>query len=209
MAEAAYLAENLYSRFPTGTIHFITTNMYMERLMPIVLVHCESHYFIGVDNGVFSILFHQKDAQFRLLASQVDEDWNLIISGAIQQLTGGIAWNTIGTALEQLRQVKRPEPFIKESYVEGAVLFTDDFGNAITNIKQEQVSSVFDLSKVIISFGASHRIQGIKKSIAEAADHEPFAIFNAFGHLLLGMKNYNFSRLFDVKDGIKVALQAI
>jgi len=209
IVEAAYLAENLFHRFPVGSYHFVATNIFMETDLPLLVASYQGHYFIGIDNGIFSLIFKSSAVQYRLMAASIDDDWNMQVANTVAKLQAGVPFEQLGLPHLVARQLVKNEPFYKDNYIEGAVLFTDNFGNVITNIQRDFIIGRFHLEKVRVNFGASHRIQGILPGIANASDHEPFAIFNSFGYLLLGMKNYHFARLFDVKDGMKISMSEI
>ncbi len=56
--ETAYVIRHAYGNFPRGTIHIIGVNTEESLDEPHLVVLYDGHYFIGADNGVFSLIFN-------------------------------------------------------------------------------------------------------------------------------------------------------
>jgi len=61
--EAAFIIKNCYLDFPPGTIHIIGVNPERSEDTPHIACFINGHYFIGADNGIFSIVFDKKPVQ--------------------------------------------------------------------------------------------------------------------------------------------------
>ena len=60
---AAFCLKNCYQDFPEGTIHIIGVSPEAnEHVCHLIIKHNE-HYFIGADNGMFSLLFDEKPTE--------------------------------------------------------------------------------------------------------------------------------------------------
>src|ERR1043166_9627398 len=57
--DAAYIIRNAYHTFPKGTIHIIGIRSEQTDLASHVIVLADGHYFIGADNGIFSLLLEK------------------------------------------------------------------------------------------------------------------------------------------------------
>ena len=55
--EAAYVIRNAYKSFPDNTVHIIGINTEESLNHPHSVVYYNKQYFIGSDNGVFSLIF--------------------------------------------------------------------------------------------------------------------------------------------------------
>src|SRR5690606_30276713 len=70
IAQAAYFINNIFRDFPEGTIHFLGVDALPQisignpesNLYPIVM-KLKGHYFVGCDNGIFSLLNDYKKAE--------------------------------------------------------------------------------------------------------------------------------------------------
>src|SRR5512133_2364165 len=54
--QAAFIVRNSYRNFPEGTIHIIGVIEEASIESPHTLVVHDGHYFIGADNGIFSMI---------------------------------------------------------------------------------------------------------------------------------------------------------
>ena len=70
----AFVLRNAYPEFPRGTIHIIGVNSEADGHTPHLVVRHDGHYFIGADNGVFSLLFDGKPHEAFELTIKLDTD---------------------------------------------------------------------------------------------------------------------------------------
>ena len=57
--EAAYTLRNCYNDFPLGSIHIISVDDELTLENEHLVVKANEHYFVGPDNGFFSIFFNK------------------------------------------------------------------------------------------------------------------------------------------------------
>ena len=57
LTEAAFIIRNCYHDFPEGTIHIIGVSTIESEHTPHTIICTEGQYFIGADNGIFSLIF--------------------------------------------------------------------------------------------------------------------------------------------------------
>ena len=68
---AAWVLKNAYLNFPKGTVHILSVNSEGSDDIAQVVVDYDGHYFIGADNGVFSLMFDKKpDRVFEININQ-------------------------------------------------------------------------------------------------------------------------------------------
>ena len=60
IVQGAFVLKNAYSSFPKGSIHILSVNNFYTEHYCFLAVRYDEHYFIGPDNGVFSLLFDEK-----------------------------------------------------------------------------------------------------------------------------------------------------
>ena len=58
---AAFVLKNVYQDFPSGTIHIIGVNTETDKDCSHLIVYANEHYFIGSDNGIFSLILENLD----------------------------------------------------------------------------------------------------------------------------------------------------
>ena len=57
IVQGAYVLKNAYEHFPKGSIHILSVNNFYKKEPRFLAVRHNGHYFIGPDNGIFSLLF--------------------------------------------------------------------------------------------------------------------------------------------------------
>ena len=59
IVQAAFILKNSYESFPKGTIHILSVNSFHDRKRKFLAIRHNEHYFVGPDNGIFSLLFDE------------------------------------------------------------------------------------------------------------------------------------------------------
>jgi S-adenosylmethionine hydrolase len=73
--QAAFILKNCYKNFPKGTIHIIGVNTEESDKNPHTVVFINDHYFIGTDNGIFSMIFDKPPKKIIELNIMQDSDY--------------------------------------------------------------------------------------------------------------------------------------
>ena len=118
------------------------------------------HYFIGADNGLFSLLLNEVKAEkiVRLNISQTTNCMtfatkNIFVPAACHLARGG-TMEIIGAEVTDF-EIKRTElkAVIEKDMIRGAVIYVDSYGNATTNISKEVFEAVQRGRSFSILFG--------------------------------------------------------
>jgi S-adenosylmethionine hydrolase len=59
VAQCAFVLRYAFASFPAGTIHLMAVQSEPEPLVPMVIVLHRMHYFVGLNDGRFSLLFDE------------------------------------------------------------------------------------------------------------------------------------------------------
>ena len=59
--QAAFFVKNALASFPAGTIHIIAVNCNYKRKSEFICYERDGHFFVGPNNGVFSLIFEDFD----------------------------------------------------------------------------------------------------------------------------------------------------
>src|SRR5688500_5840037 len=57
ISQASFIIKNSFRSFPEGTVHIIGTNAQPSANVPFLGIKSLGHYFIGADDGIFSLIF--------------------------------------------------------------------------------------------------------------------------------------------------------
>ena len=143
-SEASYIIGAAYAHFPKGTVHMIGVDAEFNKENQHIAMQWNDHFFVGADNGVFTMLLqHQKPQKLvavtihdRLPTDATDAD--VLITVACHLAKGGLL-NVIGKEIQTLKQVTQLHPIVSSdtSAIKGNVIYIDHFGNVVTNITKK------------------------------------------------------------------------
>lgn len=211
--EAAYILKNAYKSFPEGTVHIIGLNSEESINNPHVATRFNKQYFIGTDNGIFSLIFEKEpDKAVSLDIMQDSERFTFserdrFVKAAVHLAKGGKI-EELGTVREKLTEKFSFEPVVSENTIRGMVLHVDNYENLITNISESLFKKVVNHKKFEISL-RSYTIKNIKKAYGDVSPGEIVALFASNGLLEIALNKANASSLLGViaKDPIIVEVK--
>ncbi|MEJ7611409.1 MAG: SAM hydroxide adenosyltransferase, partial [Ferruginibacter sp.] len=97
-------------------------------------------------------------------------------------------------------KVKNPlRPLLGTNWIEGQILFIDNFENVIVNISKEEFEEQRKGRKFSIVFKRDEIIEKISETYADVAEGEKLAIFNSAGYLEIAINKGNAAGLFGLQ----------
>ncbi len=142
--EAAYIIQNAYSSFPKGTIHIIGIDSEINEENKHIAVKLDDHYFICANNGIMSMVcseiapekiveinIHDKiETSFPVLDVFVKVACHIARGGTLE---------VIGKTIDSIKPIKNLIPFInaEKNQIIGNVIYIDNYGNVVTNIRKK------------------------------------------------------------------------
>ncbi|MBS1942879.1 MAG: SAM-dependent chlorinase/fluorinase [Bacteroidetes bacterium] len=186
---AAFVLRNAWHEFPEGTIHIIGVNPEADSKTAHLAVHHRGHFFIGADNGIFSLLFDGKPEEAYELTMKLDTDHlafptkNIFVKAACHLGRGGII-GMLGRKVENVRELLSVRPVVMGETIKGEVIHVDHYGNVVTNISKDLFTSVVKHRNFRISFGRPmHDIRQVHKTYSDVPHGERVAFFGDSGFL--------------------------
>jgi S-adenosyl-L-methionine hydrolase (adenosine-forming) len=203
--QAAFIIRNFYKNFPPGTIHILGINTEASIESPHTLVIHDGHYFIGADNGIFSLIFDEPPAQVIELDVLQDSDYftfstrDVFVKVACH-IAQGKSLDQLGKPKKSINQKMSFKPVIDGNLIKGKVIYIDNYENVFTNITQPFFQGVIKGKKFVIMFrSASYRITTISKSYKDVVEGEMLALFSSSGHLEIAINQGKASSLLGLK----------
>ena len=142
--EAAYIIQNAYSSFPKGTIHIIGIDSEINEENKHIVVKLDDHYFVCANNGIMSMIcseiapekiveinIHDKiETSFPVLDVFVKVACHIARGGTLE---------VIGKPIPGIKPIKNIIPFVnaEKNQIIGSVVYIDNYGNVVTNIKHK------------------------------------------------------------------------
>ena len=208
-AQTAFVLRNAYSNFPEGTIHIIFVNTEASADKPFLAVKLNKHFFIGTDNGIFSLITTEEPEKIVKLKADNPKSYesiNLFTSAACK-LANGTDIEELGETVKSFTQKIHLRPTIENLTLTGSVIYIDSYQNAITNITKELFDRVRQDRKFEIFIQSKHyKVSKISNTYNEVPVGELTVLFNSVGLLEVAINNGNAARLLnlDVNSTIRV-----
>ena len=210
--EAAYILKNAYQNFPKGSIHIVGVDSELSPENNHIVMAYDGHYFIGANNGIFSLLLEENKYD-KLIEINIH---NTVLSSfpvldvfvkVAAHLTRNGSIDVVGRSFDGLKEMTGVRPVIHESERQliGSVIYIDNFGNVVTNIKKSLFTEVQKARSFTI-YAQSVKFTSIYDSYTEAInfdipkkdreeDGKKIALWNAAGHLELAIYKSNPSKV--------------
>jgi S-adenosylmethionine hydrolase len=192
IAHGAFVLKNCYESFPKGTIHILSVhNFYSEGQRRFLAIMQGGHYFIGADNGQFSLLFDGNIPErcYELPELGANEPYTAIdgvlqvFSRAAGHLLRNLAFDTIGTPNNWILQRINIQPIIGKHHIRGAVAHVDKYDNVILNIDRHLFERVGRGRRFELYYRRFDPISEIHAHYAEVPIGDVVCIFNSAGLL--------------------------
>ena len=198
IGQASFFIRNSIKDFPDGTIHIIGVDpeplvnfsQPEESALPTIMKF-NNQYFIGTDNGIFSLILENQKHQGLWSLDDVLSQPELmnfptknILVPAACKLAKGEKPEAIGSVKDSYKKAFLINPVIDGNTVKGSVLHIDHYGNLITNIKKDDFYRIGRNVPFVIYFRQKeYYIDVISLGYNEVPTGEKVAIFNADGYL--------------------------
>jgi len=211
--QAAFIVRNFYKNFPPGTIHILNINTEASIETPHTLVIHEGHYFIGADNGIFSLIFDELPQQIYELEILQDTDYFTFSSRDIFvkvacHIAQGKPVGDLGKPRTTLLQKISFKPVIDGNLIKGKVIYVDNYENVFTNITETFFNSFVKGKKFAILFRSSaYRITEISKAYKDVVEGEMLALFSTSGYLEIAINQGKASSLLGLKTDQSVMVE--
>lgn len=209
---ASFVLKNAFAHFPEGTFHIVDIYADATIEMPHVVARYNGHYFVGADNGLFSLIFENPPEKVIEIDIIQDTDtftfptFDIFIK-VVKHIDDGKTLDEIGPVREKLTQRIPLKPVTSDELIKGHVIYLDHYENVITNITRELFYKIGRKRAFNIFFGASrYSISKISQSYKDLPPGEILAFFNATGHLEIAVSSGNAAGLLGLRvdDSVRV-----
>lgn len=208
ITEAAYIIQNAYKNFPSGSIHIIGIDSELTPETNHIAVKLDDHYFICANNGIVSLITRDIVPQEMVEINIHDRIatnftvMDVFVQAACHIARGGTL-GVIGKPLKEIKPLTGIQPVVNKSQKQiiGNVIYVDNYGNVVSNITKKLFEE--------IGKGRSFKIEArrtaitnIYRAYSEAINFsidkhkreeegKKLAIFNSGGYLELAIYKSN------------------
>lgn len=212
ISQAAFVLKNAFPYFPSGTVHLIGIDSVFNSNSRYLAVKYNGHYFVGSDNGIFSLLFDQEPED--IIELDIMQDMKFlhfpltdIFCKACCHLAKGGKMDDIGIKVSHLEEKVNLQPVIERDIIRGSVIYIDSFQNVITNITKELFSRIQRNREFTLYFRKNESISQLSWHYNEVPEGEKLCLFGISNHLEIAINKGNASGLLGMHVGDIVRIE--
>ena len=209
--QAAFILKNSFYYFPAETVHIIGIDTVYNVDTRYLAIKYKEHYFVGADNGVFSLIFVGEPDE--IIEINIKQDLKFlhfpladIFVKAACHLAGGGKLSDIGLPVKEIEKKMNLQPAIEKNLIKGVVIYIDSFQNVITNITKDFFTSVQQGRRFLLSFKRNETINQLSWHYNEVPEGEKLCLFGISDHLEIAINKGNASGLLGLSLGDSIII---
>lgn len=201
LVRAAFVLKNAWRSFPNNSIHIITVNDLPQGSHQFLVTRYQNQYFLGPNNGIFSLLFEEVPAEVYELQFIGNSAFPLveIMAQAVGYVAKGKDFSKIGRPVKDLMQRLTLHPVVSPNQLRGSVIYVDDYENVVVNIHRELFEQVRNGRDFKLYFKRNNPLNKVCKFYFDVPVGEPFCRFNSTNYLEIAVNMGKASSLFNLK----------
>jgi len=202
--QAAYVCRNAIKNFPEFTYHIVLVNLFESKPEQLLFAFHRDQYLICADNGLIGMILEERPEMVIGVPLEKTAIKNTlycidVAARAITQLSNGEPVHKIGIPDPVYIEKNPLRPTQGEDWIEGQIIFIDNFENVIVNITQEQFEQQRRGRRFKIVFRRDEVIERISGSYADVPQGEKLVLFNSAGYMEIAINKGNAAGLFGLK----------
>lgn len=202
--QAAYVCRSAVQYFPAFSYHIILVNLFETKPVRLLLAFHKNQYYLCADNGLLPMILEEKPEMVIEIPLEKDAATNTIyltrvMGDTINKIVNGASIQTIGIADVNYIQKNSWQPLPGENWIEGLIIFIDNFENVIINITRSYFEEQRNGRNFRIVFKRDEVITKISETYADVEEGEKLAFFNNAGYLEIAINKGNAAGLFGLK----------
>jgi len=210
---AALTLRHAVDYFPRGTIHVAVVDPGVGSGRKPLLLEAGGNYFIGPDNGIFSLALEGRTPS--CIVSLSNLDYHLqptsssfhgrdIFAPVAARLSLGVPPADFGALEDSFAKLTLPKAIRHESQIDGEIIYIDGYGNLFTNVDEHDLTGL-PRSALVLDLGLV-RVKGLASSYSSVGTREFVAVINSWGLLEISVYKDNAQRLSGAKISDKVRI---
>lgn len=190
IVQAAFYVSNAIKSFPESSIHIIAVNCNYKRKSEYICFTKDEHFFIGPNNGVFSLIFDDLDVEKIYLITPPNPESttvNAIFAHAAAYIGHGLPIEEIGPKLSNFNKKLVIQPVITSNQIRATIIHIDHYENVIVNLKKDHFEKVRNGRSFALYYKQNDPITFLSKDYGDVSISDPLAFFNSSGYLEIAM----------------------
>ena len=207
----AYVLRSVFRDFPKGTVHLVSVNNPTGKEDRLLAMKLEDHFFVGSDNGIFSLLSDKISLMVELKKDITNNNFHptfpekTTLAAAAAALANEVSIYNLGPQVTEIKTMINRQPRTSKEQILGSVIHVDNLGNLITNISKEQFYQLCDNRGFKITFSRDE-LSTISETYHDVENGDSLAVFNSSGLLEISMRQGKASQLLgmDVESPVNI-----
>lgn len=179
ISQTAYILINSYKYFPEGTVHIIGVDTEENPQKKHIIAKVNNHYFVCSDNGVLSLIAQEIKPEIiieinfdRFKEAGIFPTKDVFVKTACHIARGGQI-SILGRKVDRYNELSGMQPIVKDNSIIANIIYIDNFGNVVVNLKRERFHKIGKGRKFEILLPRSHKFTKIyeRYSDIEGNDH--------------------------------------
>ncbi|HEY8715642.1 MAG TPA: SAM-dependent chlorinase/fluorinase [Candidatus Acidoferrum sp.] len=204
-----------YSYFPARTIHLVVVDPGVGTDRRPLLVTAQNQYFVAPDNGVLSLVYEREQENLVVRHASAEHYYLQPVSKTFhgRDIFAPVAawlskgWQTaaMGEEIQDFQRFALPRAKQTDAGMQGVVLRIDSFGNAMTNLRIEDLPETANNGNFKLTVG-NQAVSRLVDTFASGTADEPFAYVGSSGYLEIGLNKASAARKLGIGRGNPVVL---
>lgn len=205
--EGFFVLSNSFLNFPKGSVHlFLVNEGGIANDQDIYLFELDEHFFVCTGMALITLFNKEPTSIVKVKIETSNSFTSLSLHSKLAcQIASGVKMDTLGEKFNYEKPSFSSGLMISNDSIIGAILYIDEYGNAITNIKESDFEGNRKARKFEISF-SRERVNNIALKYNEVENGDSVCIFNESNYLEIALSFGNASRTMGLKveDKVKV-----
>jgi S-adenosyl-L-methionine hydrolase (adenosine-forming) len=205
LQQTAYVLKSAMAHFPKHTYHCVFVNLFETREKELLCFEYKNQFIFCANNGLLNLI--TDDSSIEVFGIPLEKQIPLDVVNYVQTMAKGINWLEGGSLLQNLGERKQQvlvkhnlKPLEGEDWIEGYIIFIDQYENVVINITQKQFELARKNRKFKIVFKRDEVIDEISETYGEVSQGEKLALFNTAGYLEIAVNQGNAAGLFGFRN---------
>lgn len=209
----AWVLRNVAMLYPPGTVHVAVVDPGVGGDRKPVLVEIKGRFFVGPDNGLFSLV--AEDESYSIVELTNTRYWRHPVSRTFHgrdvfapvaaHVCMGVSMTSFGSVCESLTRYRWASPIADDEGIQGWIMHIDRYGNLISNIPADMLAHYREQTSFKIYVGNTV-LKEISGHFSEVPDGEPVALAGSSGMLEIAINKGNAEKMLGIEKGAPVSL---
>ncbi|MGV8114496.1 MAG: S-adenosyl-l-methionine hydroxide adenosyltransferase family protein [Lentimicrobium sp.] len=211
--QASFILRNSFPHFPDGTVHIVGVNTEESELTPHIALLYRNHYFIGADNGIFTLMFDGLPDKIVELTIPQDSGHFIFstrdrfVKAAVHLATGKPV-EELGDVRNELKALISMQPQINGNIISGRVIYIDNYENVFLNITEKEFLETGMRRRFSLNIkGKTHPVNVVRNAYSDVPEGEIAVLFSTTGYLEIAINKGNASSLLGLRNDDVVLIE--